>query len=122
MNAHKSQVKGSPVDWNDPRLQALLQRSESWKLDNRGTYMPKDVQIHLGWGANTGRPAILVWERDQVMMLETRFPIPMGEQVRVDEAQGEKLRSVWGIVVEGREGFRAEDRENGIHLHWLHLR
>jgi hypothetical protein len=122
MTAFKPQVKGNRVDWSDPRLQELLRRSENWKLDNRGTYTPKDVMIHLGWGASTGRPAILVWERDQVMMLETRYAIALGEQVRVDEPQGERLRSVWGLVVEGREGFRAEDRANGVHLHWLHLR
>ncbi|WP_430392261.1 hypothetical protein [Dyella sp. 20L07] len=122
MSAHKPHSKGNNVDWSDPRLEALLRKSESWKLDNRGAYAPKSVQIHLGWGASTGRPAVLVWERDQVMMLETRFPIPLGEHVRVDDAQGESLRSVWGIVAEGREGFRAEDRANGVHLHWLHLR
>lgn len=122
MNAHKPQVKGNRVDWSDPRLEALLRKSEHWTLDNRGTYTPKDVEIQLGWGASTSRPAILVWERDQVMMLETRYPIPVGEQVRVDEPQGERMRTVWGIVVEGREGFRTEDREKGIHLHWLHLR
>lgn len=122
MNAHNPQAKGNRVDWNDPRLQELLRRSESWKLDNRGTYEPKDIQLYLGWGASIGRAAILVWERDQVMMLETRFSIAVGEHVRVDEPRGESMRSVWGIVVEGREGFRAEDRAKGIHLHWLHLR
>ena len=122
MTTHKPHSKGHRVDWNDPRLQALLRKSEHWKLDNRGTYEPRDVQIHLGWGATAGRSAVLVWERDQVMMLETRFPISLGEHVRVDEAKGESLRSIWGIVAEGREGFRSEDRENGIHLHWLHLR
>lgn len=122
MTARKPHSKGNSVDWSDPHLQSLLRRTESWKLDNRGAYLPKNVQIHLGWGATTGRPAILVWERDQVMMLETHFPIALGEQVRVDEAQGESLRSVWGIVAEGREGFRAEDRADGVHLHWLHLR
>lgn len=122
MTAHKPHSKGTRVDWSDPHLASLLSRTEHWKLDNRGHYEPKDVQIHLGWGASTGRPAVLVWERDQVMMLETRFPIPMGEHVRVDEARGETMRTVWGIVVETREGFREEDREKGVHLHWLHLR
>jgi hypothetical protein len=122
MTAHKPHQKANSVDWDDPRLQALLRRSENWSLDNRGTYTPKHVEIQLGWGASTGRPAVLVWERDQVMMLETRFAIPLGEQVRVDEPQGERMRTTWGVVVEGREGFRAEDRANGVHLHWLHLR
>ncbi|RAO76605.1 hypothetical protein [Dyella jiangningensis] len=122
MKPHKPHTKGHRVDWNDPRLADLLRRSENWKLDNRGQYDPKDVQIHLGWAANTARDAVLVWERDQVMMLETRFAIPVGEHVRVDEPRGETMRTAWGIVVEGREGFREEDRENGIHLYWLHLR
>ncbi len=122
MNAHKHQSKGNRVDWSDPRLEALLRKTEAWKLDNRGTYAPKEVQVHMGWGATTARPAVLVWERDQVMMIETRFPMELGEHVRVDEAQGVSIRSVWGIVAEGREGFRAEDRANGVHLHWLHLR
>jgi len=24
--------------------------------------------------------------------------------------------------VEGREGYRAEDQANGVHVHWLHVR
>ncbi len=122
MTAHKPHSKASQVDWSDPRLKALLRKSENWRLDNRGMYEPKEVQIHIGWGATTARPAVLVWERDQVMMLETLFPISLGEHVRVDQARGESLRTVWGLVAEGREGFRAEDRANGVHLHWLHLR
>ncbi|MHA6206173.1 hypothetical protein ACXU4B_17230 [Dyella soli] len=122
MTAHKPHSKANQVDWSDPRLQALLRKSEHWKLDNRGAYAPKDVQVHIGWGATSGRPAVLVWERDQVMMLETRYPIALGEHVRIDDPLGEGLRSVWGVVAEGREGFRAEDRANGVHLHWLHLR
>lgn len=122
MTFHKQPSKDSSVDWSEPHLEALLRKTEAWKLDNRGIYAPATVQIHLGWGATTGRPAVLVWERDQVMMIETRFSIELGEHVRVDEAQGLSLRSVWGIVAEGREGFRAEDRANGVHLHWLHLR
>lgn len=122
MTFHKHHSKDNSVDWSEPHLEALLRKTEAWKLDNRGIYAPKTVQIHLGWGATTGRPAVLVWEREQVMMIETRFPIELGEHVRIDEAQGVSLRSVWGIVAEGREGFRAEDRANGVHLHWLHLR
>ena len=32
------------------------------------------------------------------------------------------MRSSWGIVMDGREGFRAEDRASGIHVHWVHVR
>jgi len=55
-------------------------------------------------------------------VVETRFAIPKGEHVRVDRVQAGAMRSSWGIVADGREGFRAEDRANGIHVHWVHLR
>jgi len=99
-----------------------LQKTEGWKLDNRGAYSPLEVQIHIGWAAATGKHALLVWERDQVMVLETRFPLTPGEHIRVDCHLGDSVRTVWGMVIEGREGNRTEDRANGVHVHWLHLR
>jgi hypothetical protein len=110
------------VDWSDPDLSALLQRSESWSLDNRGTFAPQDVQVHVGWGAGSGRHAVLVWQREQAMVLETTFSVPAGESVRIDRVGPTGLQSVWGVVVEGREGFRAEDKERGVYVHWIHLR
>jgi hypothetical protein len=117
-----SKLSNNEVDWDDPHLQSLLSKTESWKLDNRGSFTAVNVQIHVGWGASGGRHALLVWESDQVMVLETRFLIPQGEQVRVDRIQGGVARTVWGSVVEGREGFREEDRKNGVFVHWLHVR
>lgn len=110
------------VDWDDDRLVALLKKTEGWTLDNRGACEPRDVQLHIGWGASSGRDAVLVWERDQAVVVLTRFPIPVGEHVRLDRHAGEDVRSAWGVVVDGREGFRAEDREAGAWVHWLHLR
>jgi hypothetical protein len=110
------------VDWDDPQLQKLLSKTESWTLDNRGAFTATNVQIHVGWGASGGRHALLVWESDQVMVLETRFLLPQGEQVRVDRVQAGTARTVWAAVVEGREGFREEDRKNGVYVHWLHVR
>jgi hypothetical protein len=110
------------VDWNDPRLESLLRKTESWKLDNRGAFAAIDVQVHVGWGATSGRSARLVWETDQVMVLETQFIIPQGEHVRVDRLYGDGVRTLWGVVAEGREGFREQDRQNGVFVHWLHVR
>ena len=115
-----SRLTNHEVDWDDPHLQSLLSKTESWKLDNRGAFTAVNVQIHVGWGASTGRHALLVWESDQVMVLETRFLIPQGEQVRVDRIQAGVARVAWATVIEGREGFREEDRKNGIYVHWLH--
>lgn len=119
---HHSKLSSSRVDWSDPHLESLLQKTENWKLDNRGSYSPLDVQIHIGWGAATGKAALLVWERDQVMVLETRFPLTPGEHVRIDCHLGDSVRTVWGMVIEERPGHRTEDRANGVHVNWLHLR
>jgi hypothetical protein len=56
------------------------------------------------------------------MVVEARFIIPRGEQVRVDRVQAGALRSTWGNVVEGREGHRADDRANGVYVYWVHTR
>jgi hypothetical protein len=124
MNHHKSftQKPANRVDWSDPQLESLLRKTESWKLDNRGVFPEQEVEIHIGWGAAVGKPALLVWERDQAMVLATNFPLPPGEHVRVDSRLGDGMRTMWGVVVEGREGHRAEDRAKGIHVHWLHMR
>lgn len=116
-----SKVPSNQVDWSDPQLEALLRKTESWKLDNRGGFPTQDVHVHVGWGANTGRKAILVWEKERVLVLETRFLIPKGEHVRVDRYYGDGVRTVWGVVAEGREGFREEDRQNGVYVYWLHM-
>ncbi|HUA79791.1 MAG TPA: hypothetical protein VL997_05425 [Dyella sp.] len=116
-----SKLSNNQVDWDDPRLEALLRKTDGWKLDNRGAFQAQDVQIHVGWGANTMRAAMLVWESERVMVIETRFIIPQGEHVRVDRIFGSAVRTVWGVVAEGREGFREEDKLNGVYVHWLHV-
>lgn len=116
-----SKVSNNQVDWADPRLEALLRKTEDWKLDNRGAFPAQAVQVHVGWGAGAPRAATLVWEADKVMVLETRFLLPKGENVRVDRAGGTGPRTVWAVIADGREGFRDEDKENGIYVHWLHL-
>jgi len=110
------------VDWSDPRLQSLLSKTEGWSLDNRGVFTPVPCEIHVGWGAGAGRPATLVHEQSGVMVVATPAIIPKGEQVRVDRIQADSLRSTWGVVVDGREGRREDDRAQGLHVYWLHTR
>ena len=121
---HKSHTKVSNVrvNWNDPELAALLKRSDNWQLDNRGGFAPQDVLVYLGWSGSVGRSAILVWEHGKSVVLETPFPLGNGEHVRVDKHLGDRIRSLWGVVLEGREGLRAEDRARGIHLYWVQVR
>lgn len=108
------------VDWNDPQLQALLGKIEGWNLDNRELHPRQDVLVQIGWGAGGDRPAVLVWKRERVMVLEASFQIPVGEHVLVNILLGHSTRSVWGVVVEGREGRRDGDTEAGVRVYWLH--
>ncbi len=48
------------VDWNAPHLQKLLQRVQSWQLDQRGGHAPQAVRLFLGWNAPSARPGLLV--------------------------------------------------------------
>ncbi|MGO4701445.1 hypothetical protein [Dyella sp. 2RAB6] len=122
MSFHKPPSKwdANQVNWSDPELKALLDRSENWTLDNRSGFEAQRVDVHIGWGASGGRPALLVWERGQAMVLETQFPIAKDEKLRIDRVTATGLRSVWGVVADGRKGTRADDEENNIYVHWVH--
>ena len=115
-----SKWTANQVDWSDPDLKALLDRSQGWTLDNRSGFDAQRVEVHIGWGASGGRPALLVWERGQALVLETPFPIAKDEKLRIDRLTATGLRSVWGVVVDGRKGTRAEDEENNVYVHWVH--
>lgn len=110
------------IDWSNSDLESLLRKTESWKLDNRSNHQPQHVELFIGWAGVTARPAVLVWQRDKVMVLETLFPLRRDEHVRVVRHFGKNQRTVWGIVADTREGCREEDREHGVHVHWLQVR
>ncbi|HTH69237.1 MAG TPA: hypothetical protein VL545_13320 [Rhodanobacter sp.] len=122
MNHHPKPRSGNNVDWNDPHLQSLLDKTEGWSLDNRGVFSPVPCELHVGWGAGAARSVTLVYERTGMMVIEACFIIHAGEQVRVDRMLGGTLSSSWGTVAEGRAGNRAEDLAQGIHVYWVHTR
>jgi hypothetical protein len=117
-----SKLSKQQVDWSDPHLQSLLQKTEHWRLDNRGAFTAEEVRIYIGLNDEVGQSAYLVWESDQVMVMETLFEIRKGEHVRLDRPGGTGVRTTWGIVVDGRAGRREEDHQHGVHVHWLHIR
>jgi hypothetical protein len=121
MNHRSPHVSHIPVDWSDPELSSLLTRSEGWQLDNRGGHAPQTVEVFVGWSAATGRPAALVWERDQSTVIAADFPIGQGEHVRVERHMGSNVRTLFGVVIEGREGFREDDVQRGVRLYWLRV-
>ncbi|HEV2680371.1 MAG TPA: hypothetical protein VGV14_07720 [Rhodanobacter sp.] len=121
----RSSVSVGTVDWDDPHLDSLLQKVDGWKLDNRNGQPQREVQIQVssGWTASSvvSKPALLVSKDEETMVLVTRFPVPHGDHVRVDSQHEDGTRTVWGTMVKGREGYRVEDRENGLFLNWLHV-
>lgn len=121
----RSSVSVGTVDWSDPRLDSLLQKADGWRLDNRNGQPPQEVQIHVtsGWTASSviSKPALVVSRDEQTMVLVTRFPVSPGEHVRVDSQHEDGTHTVWGWMVEGREGYRVEDREHGLFLNWLRI-
>ncbi len=118
-----SGVAVGEIDWDDPYLSSLLEKTAGWQLDNRSNQPAKKVQIHIssGWvTANTiSKPALLVARDEGTMVLVTRFPIQQGERVGVENLRGHGAHVVWGKVIREREGRRAEDREHGLFLTWL---
>ena len=122
MNGCAKPPSGNNVDWNDPQLQSLLDKTEGWSLDNRGVFSPIPCELHIGWGAGAVRGATLVFERAGVMVVEANFLIQVGEKLRIDRFVMGALRSSWGTVAEGRMGHRAEDLANGTRVYWLHVR
>lgn len=122
MNQHAKPQSANVVDWTNPQLQSLLDKTEGWSLDNRGVFSPVPCELHIGWGAGAVRGATLVFERTGVMVVEANFIIHVGEKVRIDRLVLGALRSGWGTVAEGRMGHRAEDRAHGVHVYWVHVR
>jgi hypothetical protein len=121
----RSDVSVGPVDWSAPSLEALMQKVDGWKLDNRSDLPWQEVQIHVnsGWTANSvvSKPAQMISMDEQTLVLVTRFPMPQGGHVRVDSQRAGGTHSVWGWIVEGREGYRVEDRERGLFLSRLSI-
>ncbi|MES2313368.1 MAG: hypothetical protein V4566_13835 [Pseudomonadota bacterium] len=121
----RSSVSVGTVDWNDPNLDALLQKVDGWRLENRSDQPLQEVQIHVssGWTANSviSKPAQLISMDEQTMVLVTRFPVPQGDHVRVDSQRVDGTHTVWAWMVEGREGYRAGDREHGLFLNRLRI-
>jgi hypothetical protein len=124
-NQIRSGVSVGEIDWDDPYLSSLLEKTAGWRLDNRSGLPPQKVQIHIRSGLLTAttlsKPALLVSRDEDTMVLVTRFPIQLGEHIGVDSLRGDGTRIVWGSVVEGRQGRRAEDSEHDLFLTWLRL-
>ncbi|MBW4048264.1 MAG: hypothetical protein HIU89_10080 [Proteobacteria bacterium] len=117
------------VDWNDPRLQELLKKTEGLRLDDRGTYKPRRIRVHLGWqplGADGAGwlPALLVWDTghgDLVVKTQT-MQLRSGDPMTLDRASnGVAGRVERGEIVQCRAGARPEDQGKDVFLAWVHV-
>lgn len=124
-NKERSRVTVSDVDWEDPRLKGLLDKTEGLSIDQRSGEPPVEVSIRIvgGWESSAGdKPALLVAHVDGTLVLATHFPLPHGGEVQVTGIPGAGPDARWAVVTEEREGSRAEDRDKGIFLNWLRPR
>lgn len=124
-NKLRSSVAVGEVDWTNPHLSSLLEKADHWRLENRSSIPPQEVQIHVNTGWVTAnmvcKPAQVLANNENTMVLATRFPVSRGERLRVDSQGADGTHVAWGRVIDEREGHRAEDREHGVFLNWLRL-
>lgn len=107
------------VDWSDPALQSLLLKTENWQLDKRRSFAPLEVRIHQRWDIGMPQPARLLDMHEDMLVLETEFPLPSGEHVRVDRPLDDPGTSLWGVVMHSRPAARADELTRRSQLHWL---
>lgn len=124
-NKDRTRVSVADVDWSDPRLNALLKKTDGLSIDNRngvpGT--PISIRIASGWESSaTDKPALLVSDVGSTLVIVTRFPLPHGGDVQVMGIPGAGPDARWAMVKEEREGLRAEDKQDGLFLSWLQPR
>ncbi len=124
-NKDRTRVSIGDVDWDDPKLKALLDKTDGLSIDHRSQLPGTRVEIRVasGWEASTdGKPALLVGETDGLLVLVTRFPLPRGGEVQLNGLPGGGPQPRWAVVSEEREGLREGDREEGLFLNWLRPR
>ncbi len=107
------------VDWDTPELQALIEKTQDWQIDNRAGQRHKQSTVYVGWAALSGKPATIAFEDESKIVFLTHFPLSEEERIRLDKPIGDTSRHIWGEVVECRAGRRDGDAERGVHVVWM---
>jgi len=124
-NKDRTRVTVADVDWEDPRLKGLLDKTDGLSIDQRSEQPQVEVSIRVvgGWDTSAeDKPALLVARAEGTLVLATRFPLPHGGDVQVRGLPGAGPDVRWAVVTEEREGSRAEDKGKDIFLNWLRPR
>ncbi|SCC94014.1 conserved hypothetical protein [Thiomonas sp. X19] len=112
------------VDWNDPRLQELLRKTEGLRIDARATFKPRPARLRLSW--REGAAWFDVWRVHQtgdfhVIRLDRRLDMRVGDAVSLDTLR--PTAPTAGIVFTQidamRAGERNEDQRTPVVLLWL---
>ena len=124
-NKERSRVTVADVDWNDPRLEGLLDKTEGLSIDQRSGKPGVEVSIRVVGGWETGggeQPALLVADADGSLVLATHVPLPHGVEVQVLGVPGSGPDTRWAVITEEREGSREDDKGRDVFLSWLRPR
>ncbi|NNM63058.1 MAG: hypothetical protein HKL99_00325 [Burkholderiales bacterium] len=101
------------VDWDDPRLQELLEKTQGLRLDNRGTFQPRRILLRRGWhdGAAAETATLAAEHADGRLTLITDFPLERGDPVMIDKnaAAVAHPQHILAEVADCRRGSRPED-------------
>lgn len=101
------------VDWNDPKLQELLKKTENMRLDNRGMFKARRVLLRRSWHPSGAASEVLLVADPGSGRLTvlTDFPLDLGDPVTIDKELASNTEA--GIllceVVGCRRGNRPED-------------
>ena len=104
------------VDWDDPDLQRLLESTETFRLDNRGTSPASVVHLRPGAaGQGADFRALLVGETGNRLRLLFDQALAPGSMIALHRAAG-AAGGTWEScsVVDCRAGSRRDDQGRAI--------
>ena len=116
------------MDWDDPRMQDLLQKIEGLRLDSRGTFKEWSARLHLGLhvksSADTsGVPVTVVADSGpRCLVIKADFALHPGEPVTLTRRLATGVGRLLQCDVERcKSGSRAEDQGQGVFISWLRV-
>ena len=116
------------VDWDDPRLQDLLQKIEGLRLDSRSTFKAGPARLHLGLHVkssadSSGGPVTVVADSGPGrLVIKSDFALQPGEPVTLDRRLATGVGRLLQCDVERcKSGSRAEDQAQGVFISWLRV-